>query len=398
MKRVFWIFLALFLLTTSTVEAFTDDIDAVDRNGRVIESVTVDDDIYISGLCSSAVDEFVDIYVVSKRSNWNDEDILNDVTDDIEQIEGDEEGELPLTRVWFSRLDIGEYDIVVDVDRDGEFDEDLDCVDRNGGTGFKVISGATLTVSEGSKNPDEDFKWKPEKNDPFVTFLQVRLRNDDEEDVLIEGIELAPRGSGNDRNMILEVIVAEDRGSDGKYVDGSDKVWGIGTYPHDNRSVVIETNVVLKEKESINLVVAYLMGKGIGNADTFSVSLTDVEATGLTSDGEARVIGLSVSSIEMETNGSGDAIEVERDSDDVLVVSSNTTNKNSNSSVSLVENSDSEGGLLAGIFSRNKDSYDDRDGPWLPPIGVRVGFLILLGLIVLIFIWKILRAIFTMFL
>lgn len=393
--------IGIFLTTASFAMALIDDVNAVDRNGRVIESVTVDDDVYVSGLCSAAADDFVDAYVTTKRSNWKNDDKISDVTGNIERIRVDENGELELTRVWFSRLDVGYYDIVIDVDKNGTFEEGLDCVDSRSGTGFKVISKATGTVSEGSKNPDEDFKWEPEKDDPFVTFLQVRLRIDDQEDVLIEGIELSPRGSGNDRNSVLEVIVAEDRDNNGKYEEGRDRVLGIGKYEHDNRKTVVEINFVLKERRSVNLVIAYLMGKGLRNNQKFKVSLTDIEATGLVSEGEVRFSGLPITSIEMKTQGSGDAIEVRSDDVPPTAQSSSTGGSSSSNTSSAVldTNDTSEGTILSGIFSsKNKNEREESGSSlWVPLSELPTVVIVILGIIGLAIIWKILRALFQLF-
>jgi len=398
--------ITILLAPIGAVLALADDIDAVDRNGRIIESVTVDDDIYVSGVCSPAADDFVDVYVVKKRSSWKDENTLTDVTGTIERVKADGDGELELTRVWFSRLDVGDYDIVVDVDENGVFDEDLDCVDAGSGTGFSVISKGTGTVSEGSKNPDEDFEWQPEKHDPFVTFLQVRLRVDDQEDVRIEGIELSPRGSGNDRNSVLEVIIAEDRDSNGKYEDGRDRIWAVGKYDHDNRKKTIATDVVLEKKDSVNLVIAYLMGKGLRNSQEFSVSVTDIKATGLLSNGEVRFSGLPIASVEMEVEGSGDATPVRREADVPIAQDGDTGNNTRPPSSQAVANvvGESEENLLGSLFSSESVSAAVGDGlwaptwlpPWVPPLTPRNIAIAVFGLIGLIIVWKLLRGLFRM--
>lgn len=376
-KLAYTVLIGAVLAPTSVAfAAFTDDIDAVDRNGRIIESVTVDDDVYVSGNCSAAAGESADIYVVASRSSWRDEDKLNDITDRVDRVEVDEDGELELTRVWFSRLDVGKYDIVADVDENGEFDEGFDCVDSERDTGFKVISKASGTASEGSKNPDEDFRWEPDEDDPFVTLLQVRLRVDDQEDVRIEGIELSSRGSGDDRNSILEVIIAEDRGNDGKYEDGRDPIWGIGKYERDGKRAVIEVNAVVEEKESVNIVIAYLMGKGLRDNETFAVSLTDIEATGLVTEGEVRFTGLSIRSIDMEVQGSGDAIEVKRDSDPPVVESNVGGSSSRTSPASSGSEDEPTESLLERIFSTDKDSE-----PWVPSPRLIIVFVSILGLL-----------------
>ena len=85
----------------------------------------------------------VRIYVVQHNPSWANDASLTDVTGGYETATTDGSGDFPATVLWTpSTANIGDYDIVVDVDRDGAFDFDFDgIIDASDGlndVGFRV--------------------------------------------------------------------------------------------------------------------------------------------------------------------------------------------------------------------------------------------------------------------
>jgi hypothetical protein len=93
----------------------------------------------------------VSLYVVADKSTWNDGDPLTDVSlDGIETLTLNSGQGTQTIQIWGAPLTPGNYDIVVDVDRDGVFDAELDCVDDLEIAGFFVIPEVPFGTIMGS--------------------------------------------------------------------------------------------------------------------------------------------------------------------------------------------------------------------------------------------------------
>lgn len=305
--------MTLFSIPVFLVEALTENINAVNENGLRIETVTTDEDIYISGICEAAAGTHVEVFVVNDRGTWKDETVLTDVSGTVESIKVDADGEVPLSRVWTHELDEGEYDVVLDSDGNKEYDEDEDCVADKSGTGFTVINKGAGSVRLGSRNPDpdEELRWRVLKDDPFVTLLVLRIFADDLEDLRITSFILQARGTVSDHKSIEQVIIAEDRGNDGFYTDGRDVVWGTGEYRGDGAELTVATDAIVPAGTSKTVLVTYLMGKELRDDTTFQVNVSKVEAEGMLSEEDIRLSGLPLRSAVAVVVGSGDAQIVE---------------------------------------------------------------------------------------
>jgi hypothetical protein len=93
----------------------------------------------------------VSLYVVADKSTWNDGDPLTDVSlDGVETLTLNSGQGTQTIQIWNAPLLPGNYDIVMDVDRDGVFDAELDCVDDMEITGFFVVPEIPLGTIMGS--------------------------------------------------------------------------------------------------------------------------------------------------------------------------------------------------------------------------------------------------------
>ena len=120
--------------TTLTVQV-TPSAASTSATGVPTNTYRVYADVYATG-SGFATGTNVDIYVVRDR-NWNDGDpIPADVTGSVETVPVVDGGVGPVL-IWHAPLVIGEYDIVIDANRNGVYDASTDGLDS--GPGFDVI-------------------------------------------------------------------------------------------------------------------------------------------------------------------------------------------------------------------------------------------------------------------
>jgi hypothetical protein len=99
----------------------------------------VDEDVYAAG-SGFTTGTNVDIHVVSDQ-DWNDGDqIPADVTGSVETVSV-VNGDVGPVLVWHAPLVIGEYDIVIDANRNRVYDASTGGLD-SGSPGFVVVAGA----------------------------------------------------------------------------------------------------------------------------------------------------------------------------------------------------------------------------------------------------------------
>jgi hypothetical protein len=115
--------------------------ESTDSSGNPQNEFTTSETVYASGAHFSNY-TYVDIYVVEDRE-WTDGDpIPADVSGGAETVETDADGNLLVTAVWAPTLVVGEYDLVIDANRNGYYDAGVDAVDDPNHPGFVVTSAA----------------------------------------------------------------------------------------------------------------------------------------------------------------------------------------------------------------------------------------------------------------
>lgn len=118
-------------------------------------SVLTGSPVWVEGFGFPA-NQQVKLFIVRDRDNWVNGSPLTDASGGAETVTTDANGNLPRTQVWASAQrggtgqTEGDYDIVVDVNRNNLFDSDTDVVVSAIGTGFTVqeppVSGQHLAV------------------------------------------------------------------------------------------------------------------------------------------------------------------------------------------------------------------------------------------------------------
>jgi hypothetical protein len=119
-------------------EAGPPDGESTDSEGTSQDVYFEHETVYATG-SGFPPDTYVDVHVVTDTA-WTDGlGILPDVSGFVETVLTDGEGNLGPAAVWPARTTVGEYDIVFDVNRNGQFDRGVDAVDDPNHPGFVVL-------------------------------------------------------------------------------------------------------------------------------------------------------------------------------------------------------------------------------------------------------------------
>ncbi|WP_455370081.1 LamG domain-containing protein [[Eubacterium] cellulosolvens] len=126
------------LYNTGLGKAICITADATDSTGTIKDIFTTDETVYATG-SGFTPGTSVDVYIVRDLA-WNDgRAIPEDVsTDGMNTVVADSSGNLGPTAVWSPALTNGEYDMVFDINQNGQYDAGIDVVDHPDHPGFTV--------------------------------------------------------------------------------------------------------------------------------------------------------------------------------------------------------------------------------------------------------------------
>jgi hypothetical protein len=83
-------------------------------------------------------DRMIDIYVVKNNDTWAEGAALNDDSDGFETVKTGSNRSLQNTLIWASSLTPGDYDIVIDTNQNGKWNEG-EPIDSWATTGFEAV-------------------------------------------------------------------------------------------------------------------------------------------------------------------------------------------------------------------------------------------------------------------
>jgi hypothetical protein len=143
---------AFALVRTATSSIETCHINSSDSYGAPKNTFYPSENVYVKGSGYEPSTTF-DIYIVTHKATWNDGDVIpQPVAGTAATVPSDSSGEI-LAKVWQAPLTPGKYDIVIDVDHNGKYNKNIDCLDSNDcqvTAGFYVVPeyvvGAILGV------------------------------------------------------------------------------------------------------------------------------------------------------------------------------------------------------------------------------------------------------------
>ena len=141
-----WVFLTCIVIVLTIADhnsSFAADnrkkpkVHSTNFKGETENKFKTDESVYIEGRNFKKLTN-VDVYVTNNRK-WVKGDQLSDVsTDGIKNVQTTSKGNIPKTMVWGAPIVKGKYDIVVDANQDGTFN-DGDAVDgKSADPGFTV--------------------------------------------------------------------------------------------------------------------------------------------------------------------------------------------------------------------------------------------------------------------
>jgi hypothetical protein len=122
---------ALALVRTATASIETCHVESSDSYGAPKNTFYPNENVYVKGSGFPTFSTTFDIYVVNHKATWNDGDSIPPRVAGTATTVPGSSGNIPLTIVWQSPLTPGKYDIVIDVDGNGKYNKNVDCLDTN---------------------------------------------------------------------------------------------------------------------------------------------------------------------------------------------------------------------------------------------------------------------------
>lgn len=290
-KTEVWLsFLLLLVLLAGLASA--QSVWSANSMGGEKNAFTNLDKVYAKSIiiCGQAAME-VDLYVVEDKQSWVGGDALVDVRESSQSIElvG---SKIPVTQIWVNPAS-GNYDIVVDCDRNGQYDLYKDNVDDLGDIGFVVKVTAGKGKAQPGENNIESHSWMYDVEEPDLIneMLQFSLSAEGE-DIALSNITIKAAGTGNDLG-IDNVEVYADENNNGKL--DNEVLVGEGKYLVDNGEIIVSLDSVLTKDSVQNFLVVYFMKEDASEGE-YSLSVKSVFGVGQDSGKAIRFLGLPINS------------------------------------------------------------------------------------------------------
>lgn len=106
-------------------------IESCNQNGERRDSFTRTEDVYLCGIGFLPSTTY-DVYIVRDVVSWTDNmTIPSRVLNTTSEISSNSTGGIPPVNLWRGPLNLGKFDVVIDVDGDGKYDERVDVLDDN---------------------------------------------------------------------------------------------------------------------------------------------------------------------------------------------------------------------------------------------------------------------------
>ena len=137
-------------LTAVFAEKHPIEVDSCNSTGAIKDVFDLDEEVWVKGNNFEA-SSLVDVYAVEDATAWTDGLNISSLTIMSTNIgvSTEADGELLPTQIWTTSLQLGEYDIIIDVNRNGIYDEGIDALDDmdvQDTAGFIVIPETPLAT------------------------------------------------------------------------------------------------------------------------------------------------------------------------------------------------------------------------------------------------------------
>ncbi len=294
MRSIWIVCLISFMLALSIVAAQATNPWSASQTGAEKNTFTSLDDVYVKSnvLCEPA--EEVDVYIVESNDGWEDGDNLDDVRGLPEPVVL-VNSKIPLTKLWEVPVS-GEYDIVVDCNRNEEYDEFIDDIDSFSGVGFSVESVAGVGKAKKGSEDVGNHVWRydPEEIDFTNEMLQIALTAEGE-DIELFNLTLVAFGNGDD-SQVSAVEVYVDENNNGRLDDTEILIGDVQPgFEDDNGMTLVELDYFLINKETENILIVYILDETVLEGE-FSLIVKSIEGVGSDSDSPIKFSGVPITS------------------------------------------------------------------------------------------------------
>jgi len=294
------LFFFLFVSSASATSIWSSNLAGVEKN-----TFFTNESIYVtSGNISNATTNSltVRIYIANNSNSWSNNTALSDVTGGYTVVSTNSSGYITPRLIW-DTPSTGTYDIVADVNLDGNYTTNIDYVDNLTTTGFSVVAAPvpTLTVSKGPHSPS-DHTWNLTNTSDNV-MLQLKLEASNE-DVRIDTIALSASGSGDDENGVKLLRLIRENNNNSVF-DTGESLIGYGIFARDNGLLTLSlvSDNIVSSGSIVYMIFIYTMDSDVSEGDTFSFSIIDIGAVGATSGDSATISGLAITSAVKTISG-----------------------------------------------------------------------------------------------
>jgi hypothetical protein len=246
----------------------------------------------------------VDIYVTYNNDTWPNGTSLTDVAGGKRTVSTNSSGQIPITAIWSSPAE-GSYDVVVDVNKDGLYNQSIDYVDNESTTGFTVLIAPipTLKASVGHNSPN-NHNWDMGVNGTnYNPMLQVNLTAGSFDNIRIDSIGLLASGTGDDRKVSVVYLIV-DRNDNGKY-DSGDTLLAYDTYKLDDGVITftIPSGYRIDINATAHMLIIYKFSNTVSAGDTFAFQIISIIGYGINSGELATITGMPVNSATTTISG-----------------------------------------------------------------------------------------------
>lgn len=303
MKRLLFFSFMFFLLFASSSSATW--IFGTNSTGDQKNLFFTNETIYVaSGNISNSTTNSlsVRIYIVNNSDSWSNNTRLVDASGGYTVVSTNSSGYITPTSFWASPT-AGNYDIIADVNLDGNYTSNTDYVDNLTVNGIQIISTPVpvLTVSKGPNSPS-DHTWDLGNTSKNV-MLQLKLTASNE-NLRIDTVWLDANGTGNDNTGISFIQLILDQNNNSIYDTGETSL-GYGTYANDDGLLPLSLGdgYTISSNSSVFMILLYSISPSVSSGDTFSFNVLTISAVGIDSGKAATISGLTINSA-VKTMGS----------------------------------------------------------------------------------------------
>lgn len=303
MKRLLFFPLVFFLLFASSASATW--IWGTNSTGDQQNTFFTNETVYVaSGNISNGTTNVlsVRIYIVDNSDSWSNNTRMTDASGGYTVVTTNSSGYITTTSIWDSPT-AGSYDIVADVNLDGNYTSNTDYVDNLTTSGIQIVLAPvpTLAISKGPNSPS-DHTWDLGNVSENV-MLQLKLTASNE-NVRIDDIWVDANGTGNDKNGISFVRLVLDQNNNSIY-DAGETSLAYGKYSADDGllGLSLGDGYTVNAEASVYMILLYSISSSVSAGEIFSFQTLAISATGVGSSETATVSGLPINSAAKTIGG-----------------------------------------------------------------------------------------------